>query len=221
MHSTYEDNMVDAHADDIAAGFGDAVANLTFKPREIQSPQAAAMAAMDLMIFAQKTLPPETLCRTYDEVRPGTHKSATKDTAVIEALWQNCGEATIEVIAAGAVTLGAIWQAAWRLSGAAKDAEWLTKAFNGPKELMPIYQNKEFLPSLHLPYLGQADLPGSDAPKNPPRPPSGTSHAGTHTDERGHSQTRSVGTPRKLSPPRASGPSTPRAKATKRAPRKR
>ena len=60
---------------------------------------------------------------------------------------------------------------------------------------MPIYENKELLRSLHLHYLGQADLPGSDAPKNPPAPTSGTSYAGTHTDERGHSQTRSRGTP--------------------------
>jgi hypothetical protein len=36
---------------------------------------------------------------------------------------------------------------------------------------MPIYEDKGFLRSLHLEYLKQDDLPGSDAPKNPPQPP--------------------------------------------------
>src|SRR6516162_7770105 len=64
VHSTYEDNMVDAHADDIAAGFSKAVSSLTFQPRSVKNPRDAAKAVMDLMIFAHKTLPPETICRT-------------------------------------------------------------------------------------------------------------------------------------------------------------
>jgi hypothetical protein len=38
---------------------------------------------------------------------------------VLDARWENCGEQTIEVIAAGAVTLSAIWAAVRELSGAA------------------------------------------------------------------------------------------------------
>ena len=78
VHSTYEDNMVNAHADDIANRIGDAIKNLSFTPRAIHSPRDAAKAAMDLMIFAQTTLPPETICQTYNDAHPGaTH--ATKD----------------------------------------------------------------------------------------------------------------------------------------------
>jgi hypothetical protein len=174
VHSTYEDNMVDAYADEIAAGIGDAIANLTLKPRAIQSPRDAAMAAMDLMVFAQKTLPPETICQTYNGARPGTSKSATKNKAVLDALWQHCGQATIEVIAAGAVTLGAIWEAAWKLSRSVEGSKWLTRTFDGTTDLMPLYEDRAFLRSLHLGYLGQADLPGSDAPKDPPPPPAGS-----------------------------------------------
>lgn len=178
VHSTYEDNMVDAHADDIAAGIGDAIKNLTFTPRAIHSPRDAAKAAMDLMIFAQQALPPETICRIYNDARPGGGRSATKAAAVLDALWENCGEQTIEVIAAGAVTLGAIWAAAWELSGAPDDSAWLTTVFDGTNDLMPIYEDKDFLRSLHLAYLGQDDLPGSDAPQNPPAPPDGHAPAG-------------------------------------------
>ncbi|CQD18505.1 hypothetical protein BN1232_04247 [Mycobacterium lentiflavum] len=177
VHATYEDHMVDAHADDIAARIGDAIKNLSFTPRAIHSPRDAAKAAMDLMIFAQQTLPPETICQIYDDARPGGGKSATKAAAVLDALWENCGEQTIEVIAAGAVTLGAMWAAAWKLSGASKSSAWLTTVFDGATDLMPIYEDKDFLRSLHLAYLGQDDLPGSDAPQHPPPAPHGDAPA--------------------------------------------
>jgi hypothetical protein len=173
VHSTYEDNMVDAYADLIAAGISTAISKLTFTPRKISTAWDAAMAVMDLMNFCHGTLPPETICDVYNKARPGGGKSASKDPAVLKALWDNCGEATIEVIAAGAVTLAAIWQAAWTLSGASSTTSWLKTIYDGNKDILPIYEKPAFLPSLHLQYLGQADLPGSNAPTTPPSPPAG------------------------------------------------
>jgi hypothetical protein len=171
VHSTYEDNMVDAYADQIGAGISAAIASLTFKPRRIASPWDAAKAVMDLMSFCHQTLPPETICNVYNQARPGTGKSASKNPAVLKALWDNCGEATIEVIAAGAVTLAAIWQAVWTIAKAKDTTPWLAKVYDGTTNLMPVYEQKDFLPSLHLQYLGQSELPGSDAPKTPVPPP--------------------------------------------------
>lgn len=130
------------------------------------------MAIMDLMDFSQTTLPPTTTCQVYIDARPNPGKSATKDPAVLQALWDNCGTATIEVIAAGAVTLAALWEAAFTLSGASNNSAWLKKVYDGPKNLQPIYEDLGLLRSLHLQFLGQSDLPGSDAPVNPPPPPS-------------------------------------------------
>ncbi len=66
VHSTYEaDNMVDAYADQIAAGIAAAIAKLTFKPRKISTAWDAAMAVMDLMNFCHQALPPETICRRF------------------------------------------------------------------------------------------------------------------------------------------------------------
>jgi hypothetical protein len=213
VHSTYEDNMVDAHADDIAKGIGDAIKNLSFKPRAIHSPRDAAKAAMDLMIFAQKMLPPETICQIYNDARPGGGKGVTNAPAVLDALWENCGEQTIEVIAAGAVTLGAIWAAAWKLSGASEGSTWLTKVYDGAKDLMPIYEDKDFLRSLHLAYLGQSDLPGSDAPQNPPPPPGGHAPAGAAND-RGHAPARRSSSPKKKIAQKQAATHTTRAKST-------
>ncbi|MBA3914326.1 MAG: hypothetical protein H0X25_10860, partial [Acidobacteriales bacterium] len=190
VHSTYEDNMVDAFADQIAAGFDSAVANLSFRPREIHTPRDAAMTIMDLMNFCHTVLPPEKICEVYNQARPGLHKSATKSSQVLDALWAQCGQETIEVIAAGAVTLAAVWQAAYSASGQSDTAGWLSETFDGTRDLMPIYEEQDFLRSLHLEFLGQSDLPGSDAPDQPPTPPpAGPSTAGTnpvHLDDRGH-----------------------------------
>jgi hypothetical protein len=54
------------------------------------------------------------------------------------------------------------------MSGASSNAKWLTSSFDGARDLMSIYDDKNILRSLHLQYLGQADLPGSDAQVNPP-----------------------------------------------------
>jgi hypothetical protein len=205
VHSTYEDNMVDAHADDIANGIGDAIKNLGFKPRAIHSPRDAAKAAMDLMIFARRTLPPETICRIYNDARPTGAKSATTAPAVLNALWENCKEQTLEVIAAGAVTLGAMWEAAWKLSGASQDSAWLTKVFDGAKDLMPIYEDQNFLPSLHLAYLGRDDLPGSDAPAHPPPPPHDHAPTGAARD-RGRASARPRSSAKKKAPTERAAP---------------
>lgn len=169
VHSTYEDNMVDAKAPEISAGLDVAFKSLDYTPRAVRSPRDAAMAVMDLMLFAQKTLPPETICEAYNQAHPNA-TSATKNAAVIDALWEACGEQTIEVITAGAVTLGALWQAAWTISGAEASSLPAT-AFMDQPAIVKIYEDKEFLTSLHLPYLGQKDLPGSDASEDPPTPP--------------------------------------------------
>jgi hypothetical protein len=142
VHSTYEDNMVDAKAPEIAAGLEVALKSLDYKPRTMRNPRDAAMAVMDLMLFAQKTLPPKTICEVYSKANPNaTH--ASKNAAVIDALWDGCGEQTIEVIAAGAVTLGALWQAAWTISGA--DASSLpATAFTDQQAIIDIYEGKGF-----------------------------------------------------------------------------
>ncbi len=180
--------MVNAYHAQIAAGFAEAADNLSFKPRTISSPRDAACATMDLMSFCHDTLPPETICQIYNDARPGSHKSATKDKAVLKALWDNCGEPTIVVIAAGAVTLAALWEAAWQLGKSHGDAPWLSTAYDGAADLQPIYEDTAFLRSLHLAYLGQADLPGSNAPTNPLPPPA--KHPPSAADDRGHKPRR-------------------------------
>jgi hypothetical protein len=76
-------------------------------------------------------------------------------------MWNDCGQGTIACIADGIRTLASIWQAA-----VGKDATWLANEpkIVGETDLMPIYEDLAFLPSLHLGNYTQAMIPGSDAP---------------------------------------------------------
>ena len=60
-------------------------------------------------------------------------------------MWNDCGQGTITCIADGIRTLASIWQAA-----AGKDATWLASEgmVDGEKDLMPVYEDLAFLPSL-------------------------------------------------------------------------
>ena len=169
VHSTYEDNMVDAYASQISDGMADALSSMKLVPREIKNSWDAAAAVMDLMKYCHEILPPETICNVYNSARTGTGKSATKNPAVLKAMWDQTGAATIECIAAGAVTLGAIWNAVWSIAKPGASIPWLNTTFVGEPAIREIYEAKDFLPSVHLPYFGADDLPGSNAP-NPAKP---------------------------------------------------
>jgi hypothetical protein len=168
VHSTYEDNMVERFADEISAGIDHIFETQPFTPAKINGGRDAAIAVMQLMQRCHKALPPETICNSYNKARPGTHTSPTKTEAVMQAMWDDCGEGTISCIADGVRTLASIWQ-----SAVGEDTSWLTGTFNGEKDLRKIYENTSFLPSLHLANYTQALIPGSDAPNG-----SAGAHAG-------------------------------------------
>lgn len=161
VHSTYEDNMVNAKADLIANGFQQAIETLKFEIPKVSSAREAGNAVMLLMKFCHETLPPETICNVYNQARPGHSKSATKTASVLDALWTSCGQATIEVIAAGAALLAVLWEAAWTASG--KNPSSLTASAIAQAEIQKLYEDLTFLPSLHLRKLPPEELPGDPA----------------------------------------------------------
>ncbi len=158
VHSTYEDNMVELHADDIATGIDQIFQNQEFTPATITSGHDAALEVVKLMQRCHVALPPESICESYNNARPGTHTSPSKSKPVLEAMWKDCGQGTITCIADGIRTLASLWQAA-----VGEDASWLTDKLDGEQDLRPVYEATDFLPSLHLEHYTQAMIPGSDA----------------------------------------------------------
>ena len=161
VHSTYEDNMVEKFSDEIASGIDQIFTNQQFTPAAISNGHDAALEVVRLMKRCHEALPPEKICESYNQARPGGHSSPTKTASVLDPMWNDCGQGTITCIADGIRTLASIWQAA-----VGKDATWLANEpkIVGETDLMPIYENPGFLPSLHLGNYTQAMIPGSDAP---------------------------------------------------------
>lgn len=105
------------------------------------------MAAIELMARAQQYLPPADLCNTYERLGGG------QSHAVVEGLWHAFGKSTAKCIADGARTLGQLWQAAYHLNRH-------NKGFTGEiarEVLQKLYEDKKFLPSVHLMHLEEKD----------------------------------------------------------------
>jgi hypothetical protein len=167
VHSAYEEKMIDKFAVDLA----DALDKFKFGSLEADTASVttghdAARTVVNLMRRAAKRLEPTDICGVYDNAGGGA------GAAVIKALWDSCGVATIACIADGARTLAKLWDAAYAAGG---------KKFSGavsPARLKTIYEAKTFLPSLHLANLDPKDYPlpkgtaaaNAPAPKKPAKP---------------------------------------------------
>jgi hypothetical protein len=150
VHSTYEEVMIDRHAKELAAKLGALkVSTLGAQARNestIKSGFDAGLAVIELMARAHRYLPPADICNTYHSLGGGHGAS------VIAGLWQAFSDATAKCIADGARTLGQLWQAAYDLNPQGDFAGAIPQT-----ALRPMYEDKTFLPSLHLAHLDEKD----------------------------------------------------------------
>jgi hypothetical protein len=166
VHSIYEEKMIDVFAEELRQGLD---AFLWGAPETgwvpVHSGYQAAQASLQLMRRAQEILPPQTICDTFNPLGGG------RSQALIKGMWQALGKQTVHCIAEGARVLALLWDAAY---GAAKPG-----AFTGVvsrSKLQRIYEDQDFLPSLHLKNLEPSDytIPvgngagDSHAPVHPP-----------------------------------------------------
>ena len=109
VHSAYEDTMVDLHDTDILAGITAALGALT-PPAKVTTGHDAAVAVVALMDRTAKRIDPTTLVQTY--AKTATHANDSS-VAVTNALWEQFGQAIIDCLADGTLTLAMIWTSAW------------------------------------------------------------------------------------------------------------
>jgi hypothetical protein len=145
VHSTYEEKMVDDHADDLAQGIAAALQSFEALPL-VASGHDAALATLQLMDRAAKAIPPRALVDAYIAAGGGTSR-ATRD-----ALWAQFGQATIGVMADGARVLAMLWDSAWQQGGAIAGAA----AAIPQRDLQALYEQADFVPSLDLDHIGPA-----------------------------------------------------------------
>jgi hypothetical protein len=106
VHSAYESSMIDHHATEVVAGLQTALPG-TPGPAAVTDGRQAAVAVVELMDRSAKAVDPTTLVNTYLTTPGGNSK------AVTAVLWRQFGDATIGILADGAVTLAMIWESAW------------------------------------------------------------------------------------------------------------
>ena len=150
VHSMYEERMIDVYAEELrqrldafdTAALGAALAAPA-------SGHDAGRCAVELMRRTHDRLAPERICETFNDLGHGNHHATVKD------LWAALANDTVACIADGVRTLAVLWDAAYAAGG---------KVFQGSisqKDLRKIYEDHDFLPSLHLANLTPADYPVS------------------------------------------------------------
>ena len=145
VHVAYESTMVTEHAGDLiplidAQLQGRVDHGLTL----CSNGKGAAEATMTLMTDAATILPPMTLLDSFEtNLVDGRNLPSTRD-----AMWQQLGDATAQVMIHGAATLAMIWDAAWRKGGGT--AALLAGAAPSAAEIRARYLDNNFLQSCTL-----------------------------------------------------------------------
>ena len=143
VHSAYESSMIDHHATEIVAGLQAALPG-TPRPAAVTTGQQAAVAVVQLMDRAAKAVDPSALVNAYLTTPGGS------STAVTAVLWEQFGDATIGILADGAVTLAMIWESAWIQGKGDTRIPAKSLAAVSEADLQTLYQDISFVPSLDL-----------------------------------------------------------------------
>jgi hypothetical protein len=144
VHVAYEDKMIDDYIDQIFPGIPGMIkeqeANSVEKITNIDSGQAAAFAVLNLMQKTQATISPKAIVEAFKTAR------ASKNN-VSDALFEQFGPQTIEVLSRGARYLAAVWEAAWNCANQNKiDSNTQVST----DVLKALYIDPNELPSKHL-----------------------------------------------------------------------
>lgn len=145
VHAAYEDGMVDFHAAEIMERLKNGLANAD-RPSAVASGHDAAVAVVDLMQKTFDHIKPRDIVNAYLGLMDQTPKP------IADALWEQFGDATVDVMADGAVYLAHLWDAAWAAGGGSSKIS-STDALD-PSSLADLYQNRAFLPSKTIDEIG-------------------------------------------------------------------
>lgn len=142
VHSAYETNMLNSHAVEMIAGIAKARKKMNGPKPVIGGGQAAAVATVELMRRTIDRLDPLEIVNFFNH-HPGRGR--------LDKMWDEFGERTSECLVDGAMTLAAIWEGAWKRGSKNPASVKLPKnPFDGKKQLMPLYNDRNFVPSFKL-----------------------------------------------------------------------
>jgi hypothetical protein len=143
VHSSYENDMLDRHSDDLVIAVTKDLAKIGNAAPTVKTGQEAALLILQLMSRAQQRIPPDVLVEFFVDA------GGKKTVAMADALWDEFGGATAELMAHGAHTLAAIWESAWEVGRGRNIAEAKLKIIP-ESTLSKLYLQKGFVRSLDL-----------------------------------------------------------------------
>jgi hypothetical protein len=148
VHSTYETKMLDRFVNDLIEGVN---ARLDGKKgnKTFTGGAASADHVVSVMKETFNTLAPATVIQSFLK-----HTGRQR----MQGMWDDLGEGTMDCIALGAIGVAEYWEAAWNegRSDPAAAALPQTAPEIAQTDLMALYRDKTFMPSL---FLSQMDLP--------------------------------------------------------------
>jgi len=153
IHEDYEQNMFKGvRGQDMKTRLA---ARATRGKPSIKSGREAAVETVKMMQAAFKRVPPKTLIKRYNELL----RADVPKTELLDTLWKEFGDDTVEVMAMGSRLLARLWESAWTLGGGDKK---LKGGMLKQPDLVGCYSKKTFLKSFLLTEIG-AHLKGLPA----------------------------------------------------------
>lgn len=140
VHSVYETEMLNAHAQAIVTGMVTQLASASVSG-SFSGGHGAAVRVVTLMADTVNALPPQKICDAYN--------AGTSPATRLNRLWTDFGDATITRMAQGAICMADIWASVWKEA----NGEALPKSAlvaQDPTVLSNTYNQPSFFKSMSL-----------------------------------------------------------------------
>jgi hypothetical protein len=139
VHEAFETKMVNKYNKEIMAAVKGLIRTAAYKKcLSIHSGKEAAAATVDLMKKTFRTIEPKTIVSAF--IKDGN--------AFADKFWQSKGKTIVpRLFAGGAQTLASLWNSAW-IAGNGNKIKNLSSI--DPGEIVNLYQDKTFLPSVNI-----------------------------------------------------------------------
>ena len=145
VHSVYEDEMIDANVSAIFDGIDGALAS-TPLPALTGGGHGAAVAVVALMQDTFAKIKSRQIIDVYLPLQED------KPSERAPAMWEQLGERTIEIMAAGCLRLAQLWESAWKEGDG--DSQITRYDAIDEETLAGLYRNPDFLRSYTLDSIG-------------------------------------------------------------------
>ena len=145
VHSAYEDDMIDYHTPEVLQGIKEGLAAAQPLPL-VTSNHDAAVAVVQLMQRTFHTIQPMDIVEAFVVVADQKPKPRA------QAMWDQFGKATVQVMVDGCMTLAQLWESAWKAGDGDNNMTELGKVSEA--DLEALYQDPSFMSSHTLDTIG-------------------------------------------------------------------